>query len=210
MKLYLFSIAPNPTKVHLYLAEKKAGGCEIDLELATVDLLKGEQRSDAHLARNPFGRVPVLELDDGSHLLESLAIIEYLEELNPEPSLIGSTPIERAQVRALERIADFGVLYSSGIIVHTTNSPVGYPPSPETAARFRSMITQPLGYLDGQLADGRPFVAGDRPTIADCTLAAALQFARFGKVDIGPEYEHIHRWDAAYREREPAREVLVM
>lgn len=210
MKLYVFSIAPNPAKVCLYLAEKKAGGREIDMEFATVDLVKGEQHGEAHRARNPFERLPVLELDDGSHLLESLTIIEYLEELYPEPPMIGTTPLERAQVRALERIADFGVLWPAGIVVHTTNSPVGYPPSPEVAERFRNMLPRPLQYLDTHLADGRPFLAGDKPTIADCTLAAALQFARFGKVEIGKEYEHVHRWDAAYRERAPAREVLVM
>ena len=210
VKIYLFPIAPNPAKVHLYLAEKKAGGCEIDLEIATVDLLKGEQRSEEHRARNPFARLPVLELDDGSFLLESLAIIEYFEELHPDPPMIGVTAIERAQVRALERVADLGLLLPIGIIVHTTNSPVGYPASPEVADRFQTMLPQSLRYLDAQLADGRPFLAGDRPSIADCTLAGALQFARFGKVDIGEEYEHILRWDRDYRERDVAQEVLVM
>jgi glutathione S-transferase len=210
MKIYLFPIAPNPAKVALYLAEKKAAGCEIDLEVATVDLLKGEQRSDEHVARNPFARLPVLELDDGSILLESLAIIEYLEELRPEAPMIGVNPVERAQVRALERIADQGLLFPIGIIVHTTNSPVGYPASPEVADRFQKMLAQPLRYIDSQLADGRSFVAGDSPTIADCTLAAALQFARFGKIEAGEEYEHITRWDRDYRERDVAQEVLVM
>ena len=124
--------------------------------------------------------------------------------------MIGVAPAERAQVRALERIADQGLLFPIGIIVHTTNSPIGYPPSPEVADRFQKTLPQPLSYLDSQLADGRAFVAGDKPTIADCTLAAALQFARFGKVEVGEEYENITRWDAAYRERSPAQEVLVM
>ena len=100
MKLYYFPVAPNPTKVHLYLAEKQARGRGLDLEFVTVDLLQGEQRSEEHTGRNPFARLPVLELDDGSFLLESLAIIEYLEELNPEPPMIGVTPVGRAQVRA--------------------------------------------------------------------------------------------------------------
>lgn len=210
MKLYNFPVAPNPTKVSLYLAEKRAGGCAFEIEDVTVNLVEGEQRTEEHRARNPFARLPVLELDDGSILLESLAIIEYLEELHPDPPMIGVTAVERAQVRALERVADLGLLFPIGIIVHTTNSPVGYPPSPEVADRFQKMLPQPLRYLDEQLADGRPFLAGDVPSIADCTLAAALQFARFGKVDIGEEYTNIERWDAAYRERSVAREVLVM
>ena len=63
MKLYVFPIAPNPTKVRLYLAEKTAGGAMIDLPQVTVNLREGEQRGPAHLARNPFGKLPVLELE---------------------------------------------------------------------------------------------------------------------------------------------------
>ncbi len=133
MKLYFFPVAPNPTKVRLYLAEKSAGGAEIALTEVIVNLREGEQNRAEHLARNPFAKLPVLELDDGTHLIESLAIIEYLEELHPHPPMIGSTPLERARVRALERIADVGVLMVVGRIVHATNSPLGLPPSPEVA-----------------------------------------------------------------------------
>ena len=84
MKLYMFQVAPNPTRVRLYLAEKAAAGAKIDLQQIAVNLPKGEQRTPDHLARNPLGRLPVLELDDGSYLTESLAIIEYLEECYPE------------------------------------------------------------------------------------------------------------------------------
>jgi len=209
MKLYFFPIAPNPTKVRLYLAEKRAGGAEIDVSEALVDFRTGEQRKAAHLERNPFGTLPVLELSDGSYLVESLCIIEYLEELHPAPPLIGTDPIERARVRELERIADLGVLIPIGRMIHATNSPLGRPPNPEVAAYFRAALPQALEFLDRRLADGRPFLAGDAPTVADCTLAAALQFARFGKVEIDPAFERIARWDAAYREREPARSVLV-
>jgi len=209
VKLYCFPIAPNPTKVRLYLAEKRAGGAEIDVTEVTVDLRSGEQKQTAHLERNPFGTLPVLELPDGSHLLESLCIIEYLEELYPDPPLIGTEPSERARVRELERIADLGVLLPVGGLVHATNSPLGRPPNPEVAAYFRSALPRALGVLDQRLSDGRPFLAGGAPTIADCTLAAAFQFARFGKVEIDPAFERLARWDAAYRERAPAQSVLV-
>ena len=76
MKLYIFQIAPNPTKVRLYLAEKTAAGAAIDLPQVTVNLVKGEQKKPEILALNPFGRLPILELDDGSALTESLAITE--------------------------------------------------------------------------------------------------------------------------------------
>ena len=85
MKLYYFPIAPNPTKVRIYLAEKG-----IEMEQVLVNLIKGEQKSEEHRARNPLANLPVLELDDGTHLSESLAIIELLEELHPQPPMIGT------------------------------------------------------------------------------------------------------------------------
>lgn len=210
MKLYVFVVAPNPTRVRLYLAEKAAAGTTVPIEEVMVSLPAGEQKKPEHLARNPRGAVPVLELDDGSFLTESLAIIEYLEELFPEPPLIGSEPLERARVRELERIAEMGVLRSVAGIVHATNSPLGLPPQPEVAASLRRALPPALGALDHALSDGRPFLAGDRPTIADCTLQAGLQFGRFRELDVLEGYEHLARWDRAYRERVPAQQVLVV
>ncbi len=209
MKLYYFPIAPNPTKVALYLAEKNEGGENIEVEEVRVSLGAQEQKSTEHVARNPFAKLPVLELDDGTHLIESLAIIEYLEECHPDPPMIGREPLERARVRELERIAELGVLYPVAYIIHATNSPLGLPPVPEIAACFRDVLPMALRVLDQRMADGRPFVAGERPSIADCTLQAAMQFARFGKVEIEASYEHLARWDRAYRERAPAKSVLV-
>jgi glutathione S-transferase len=210
MKLYVFIVAPNPTRVRLYLAEKAAAGAKIDLSEVMVDLREGEQRLPEHLGRNPLGKLPVLEFDDGSFLTESLAIIEYLEESHPRAPMIGSSARDRARVRELERIAEVGVLAPVARIVHSTNSPLGFPAVPEMAAHFRGVLPEALAVLDGRLADGRPFVAGDHPTIADCTLQAAFQFARFGEVEIDPCFEHLARWDRAYRERDPARSVLVL
>lgn len=209
MKLYMFPVAPNPTRVRLYLAEKAAGGSEIPIEQVTVNLPRGEQRSPEHLARNPLGKLPVLELDDGSYLTESVAIIDYLEELHPEPPMIGSSALERARVRELDRIADLGVLIGAARILHATHSPLGLPPVPAVAEHYRPVLRAALEVLDERLADGRPFVAGGRPTIADCTLAAGLQFARFGKVEIDPAFEQVARWDAAFRQRPSARAVLL-
>ena len=165
MKIYVFPIAPNPTKVRLYLAEKAAGGAKIELTEVMVNLPAGEQRSPEHLSRNPFGKLPVLEFDDGTHLIESLAIIEYLEERHPDPPMIGSDALERARVRELERIAELGVLFPVARILHATNSPLGLPAVPEMASYFREALPDALGVLDARLADGRPFVAGERPTM---------------------------------------------
>ena len=140
MKLYFFPVAPNPTRVRLYLAEKAESGARIPLDEVAVNLRQGEHRRPEHLARNPFGRLPVLELDDGRHLLESLAIIEYLEDLHPSPPMIGREPLERARVRELERIAELGVLQPVARIVHATNSPLGLPPNPGVAEHFRGCL----------------------------------------------------------------------
>lgn len=206
----MFQVAPNPTRVRLYLAEKAAGGASIPVEQISVNLPKGEQRKPEHLARNPLGRLPILELDDGSCLTESLAIIEYLEELYPEPSVIGRTALERARVRELERIIELGILAPIGRIIHATNSPIGLPPNPPLAEHFRKVLPEAARLIDQRLSDGRAFVAGDRPSIADCTLAASLQFARFGKVELDPQWQHLLRWDAAYRARAVAQSVLVV
>jgi len=208
MQLYYFPIAPNPTRVRLYLAEKRAAGLQIDIREMLVDLRSGEHRKAEHMERNPFGKLPVLELDEGGYLTESLAIIEYLEELYPQPSLLGTTPLERARVRELERIAELGALIPAALCVHATNSPLGWPPNPGLARHYEAILPNALQVLDEYLADGRPFLAGTAPTIADCTLAAGLNFARFGRIDIMPDLENLARWDVAYRQREAVRHLL--
>ena len=210
MKLYMFPVAPNPTKVRLYLAEKKHAGCEIPIEEVLVDFLEGKQSSPEHVARNPFGRVPVLELDDGTYLTESLPMILYLEELHPEPALIGSNPLERARTLTVERIAETGVLSPMARVVHATDSPLGLPPMPEVAALFREALIKPCEVLNERLSDGRPFLMGDHVTVADCTLAAGLQMGRFKQIEPDPGLEHLARWSAAYRERDAAKEVLLV
>ena len=199
MRIYPFPVAPNPTRVRLYLAEKG-----LALEQASVNLPKGEQRSPEHLARNPLGRLPVLELDDGTFLTESLAIIEYLEELHPEPAMIGRTPLERARVRELERIADLGVLLPIARIVHATRSPLGLPPNPAVAEHARAALPAALRVLDERIGD-QPFLAGARPSIADCTLFAALGFGAVFGVELDPAFERLHAWRTRFAARPSAQ-----
>jgi glutathione S-transferase len=199
MKLYDFPFAPNPRKLRVYLGEK---GIEIPRVL--VNIVKGEQYTPEFLAKNPTGGLPVLELDDGTCLRESLAIIEYLEELHPDPPMIGTTPLERARVRALERTADGGVLMGVARVLHNTRSVLpGRVPNAEVAAAARRDLEKPARFLDATLADGRAFVAGDRPSIADCTLFAAFEFARMGELGIAWP-DHLMRWYEAFRARPSA------
>jgi glutathione S-transferase len=199
VKLYDFFFAPNPRKLRVYLAEKG-----IEIPKVSVNITQGEQRSPAMLARNPMAGLPVLELDDGTCLRESLAIIEYLEELHPAPPLIGTTPLERARVRALERTADLGLIGNVARVFHNTLSVLpGRVPNPEQAAIARKDLEKPAVYFDGLLADGRAFLAGERLTIADCTAYAAMEFARTGSLEIAWP-AHLAAWFERFRGRPSA------
>lgn len=210
MKLYVFPVAPNPTRLRLYVAEKREAGGRLDLEEVSVNLGEQEQKTADHLSRNQLGKLPVLEIEDGVYLTESLAIIEYLEELAPEPPMIGATPVERARTRELERIIEIGVLRPISEIVHATESPLGLPPNRAIEEYFRAQLPKALDLVEERLADQRPLLMGDHPSIADCCLAAALQFGRMGKFNVDTSYENILRWDAAFRERPSAQQVLLL
>jgi glutathione S-transferase len=90
-------LAPNPTKVMLYIAEREEMGVQMNIEQIVVNTVKGRHREPEHLARNPFGTVPALELEDGSHLVESLAIVHYLEDKFPDNTMYQGTP--KSEVR---------------------------------------------------------------------------------------------------------------
>lgn len=208
MKLYTVPLAPNPTKVMLYLAEREANGDQFNIEHVMVNTLKGKHREPEHLARNPFGTLPVLELPDGRFIRESLAIIEYFEDKFPQGAMLSESPETRAYQRDIERIADVRVLIPSGNYVHMVNSPIGYPPNPERAAELKAQIQKPLDVLEAELSDGRDFLTGETVNLADFTLAAAFQFLRFINEDLIATREALRAWNERYRARDSIKEVL--
>ena len=189
MKLYDFVGAPNPKKVRVYLAEK---GLSIPCE--QVNIVSGENRTPQFLKRNPLGGLPVLELDDGRHLTESLAIIEYLEELHPNPPMIGATPLERARVRELERIAELGVLSAVATIFQNTHPFMAgrFKQSADAADNARTRLGNTLSVValghrvstrngtDSGGGDQRPSTAAPRTSRArlDHFIAAAAERLR--------------------------------
>lgn len=201
MKLYDFAGAPNPKKVRVYLAEK---GIQVPIE--PVDIITGQNRTPEFLKKNPLGGLPVLELDDGTVLTESLAMIEYFEELHPDPPMIGSTPLERANVRRLERISELGVLANVAAIFQNTHPFMAgrLKQSPEAAENARGRLAANLEVLDAEIGQ-KHFVAGDRPTIADCTLLAALDFAAFAGIALDPALKNVTRWYEAFKQRPSAQ-----
>ena len=208
MKLYMVPAAPNPTRVLLYLAERAQKGEPLPIEPMVVNTLKGRHKEPEHLARNPFGTLPVLELEDGSHLIESVSIMYYLEERFPEGALLGTDPTERAHARELERIVELRLMMPMGRYVHARNSPLGLPPNPELADSLEQEMAQSLDYIEELLGDGRQMLLGDDANLADCTLQAGCQFLRFARLDILGDRPNLRGWDARYRRRPAGGQVL--
>ena len=208
MKLYMVPLAPNPTKVMLYIAEREELGTTMGIEQIVVNTVKGRHKEPAHLARNPFGTVPTLELDDGSYIVESLAIIEYLEDKFPENRIYSGSPEERAHARDVERVVDLRLGGPMGAYGHAVNSPLGRPADPEKAAQMEAAMQAPLDFLEDLLSDGRPCFMGEHVSVADCTMQASLQFVRYVEADVFGERPLLRAWDERYRQRPAAQAVL--
>ena len=208
MKLYMVPLAPNPTKVMLYIAEREELGVDMSIEQIVVNTVKGRHKEPEHLARNPFGTVPALELDDGTYLVESLAMIDFLEDKFPNNTMYQGTPEEKGKARDMERVIDLRLGGPMGAFGHATNSPLGRPPEPEKAAQHLESMQTPLNYLETLLGDGRPLLCGDHVNVADCTLQSFLQFTRFVEADVFGDRPLLRAWDARYRARPAAQAVL--
>lgn len=198
MKLYS-SIGPNPRVVKLFLAEKG-----LSLQTETVDIMAGVNRQPEYLAKNPTGGTPLLELDDGSLLSESVAICEYLEELNPAPPLIGVTPEERAETRMWIRRIDLGFVQPYVYVFRGTTGYALFKDRltcvPEGAEGMKKVAAEGLAVIDAQLGRG-PHVVGQRFTLADIMLASFYDFGGQVGLAIDPSFANIHAW----RERIAAR-----
>jgi glutathione S-transferase len=201
LKLYDATVAPNPRRVRMFAAEKA-----IPLELIPVDLAAGQNRRPEFLAKNPTGHVPVLELEDGSCLSESLVICEYLEEIRPDPVLIGETPLERAHNRMWERRMEFEIArHILGAFVHSSPFFEGrLTQVPAYADACRETAAVQLRWIDRELS-GRPFVEGGAFTIADITLFCALDFGhRVGEGYDAQALPALARWHAKINARPSA------
>jgi glutathione S-transferase len=199
MRLY-DSFGPNPKVVRVFIAEK-----DITIPLQTVDLRAGENRQEVHLKRNPHGQTPTLELDDGSYLSEITAICEYLEDKHPRLPLIGSSPEEKAQCRMWTRRVDLNICeplanaYRFGDGNRFFRSRILT--APEAAPGLKAIAQDRLKWLDGQMADGRPYLCGKRFTLGDILLYCFVTFfAKFGQ-PINPANDNIAAWIERVGER---------
>ena len=182
--------APNPRRVRIFLAEKG-----IALAETPVDLMARAHKSAGFLAKNSLGQVPVLELDDGTVIAETVSICRYFEEMQPEPALFGRTAVERALVDMWIRRVEFVVM-----------TPVrnfwrhAHPRTARLVAQFREFgesnrgaYGEALGWMDGALA-GRAFVAGEVFTMADIYLLTTVDFAGWIGLEMGEGLGNLRSW----------------
>jgi glutathione S-transferase len=208
MKFYDCATAPSPRRVRIFAAEKG-----ISLPTVQVDLRNGEQFTDAFRAINPDCTVPALALDDGTVIADAIAICGYLEEIHPEPPLIGSTPQERAAVTALNRQIERDGFFAAmdafrnaakGLKGRALPGPHDYEQIPELAARGRARVENFFRAMDARLG-GREFVAGSRYTIADISTLVLTDFAGWAKLAVPDEGANLRRWHAAVSARPSAK-----
>jgi glutathione S-transferase len=201
VKLYDNASAPNPRRVRIFLAEKG-----ISVPVVQVDIAQRENRSDAFRAKNPFGQVPVLELDDGTCISESVAICRYFEESQPEPPLFGVGAKERALVEMWQRRMELELTQQVFLCFQNTHDffkgRLPQVPAYGEVAKQRAEAT--LALLDGVLASRR-FVAGERFTIADITALVGIDFGRVVKIRPAPEHAQLLRWHAEVSGRPSAK-----
>jgi glutathione S-transferase len=190
MKLYDFPNAPNPRRVRVVAAEKG-----IELDYVTVDMTKREHKSPEFMQKNPSGKIPVLELEDGTCIGESIAICRYLEALYPTPNLFGETALEIAQIEMahrqieLELMSQIGTSWVNGPIV----AKMGLVEPIEAAKqRSDSLTNSYYRRMNGELGQ-RDYIAGERYTMADITAAIAIDFAS-AMVGLKPDSDLENLW----------------
>ena len=207
MRFYDCKTAPSPRRVRVFLAEKG-----IEIETVQVDLGAGEQFSEAFRKVNPDCVVPALELDDGNCISEVLAICQYIEEMHPEPALMGVTAEERARVsmwnakveqQGMWAMADAFRNSAKGLAGRAVTGLEAYPQIPELAERGRARVLQFFGRLDAHLGNNE-FLAGESFSMADITALVFVDFARWIKIHVPDNASNLARWHVVVSKRPSA------
>ena len=182
--------APNPRRVRIFAAEKG-----IDLPSKEVSIPQREQKAPDYLAKNPRGQTPILELDDGTVIAESVAIMRYLEALHPEPALFGSTPLKTAQVEMWSRRVEMILMIPvSQVWVHTHAFTASLPGrNQEWGEANRPRVEAAFRFFDESLAD-QDFLAGPDYSVADILLQTTADFAEFVGCGMPADCEHLRAW----------------
>lgn len=201
MKLYQTQMAPNARRVRIFLAEKK-----INVECIEIDLKAGGNLTDEFRSKNPFAKVPVLELADGNIISESVAICRYFEEIQPEPALMGSSALKKAQIEMWQRRAELGFLFPVAMAFQHCSGFFEDRMKPRKDWG-KDNIKTALGYLkliDRHLSDNT-YLAGENFSIADITMLTTLDFAKVVDIRLSDKHPNIQRWYDLICARESTR-----
>lgn len=205
MKVWGDRYLGNPVRVSIFAAEK-----DIDIEFIPVDLFAGEHRTSEFLARNPTAQVPVLELDDGTCISETVAICRYLERLYPEPALMGRTPLEEATIEMWQRRIEFGFADAARqVFRHTAEfvRPLEPVQLPEWAELNRPRLLSGLELMEAQLARER-YLAGPDFTVADITAIMPFSILALIAMDIPANCPAVRRWHEEVMARPSVTAIL--
>jgi len=203
MKIYETKTAPNPRRVRMFMEEK---GILDKAEFVQIDLLKGENLTPEYAARNPMKKVPVMELDDGTCIAETMAICRYFEESYPERPLLGTSPLQKAHIEQWIRWIEFYFFVPTGMCFqHST----GYfkdrmNPIKEWGEECRATIEKFFHFLDKELAD-RDYICGDEFTAADINAFTTIDFNKVNSIRIKPEQANLQAWYERIKARPSAR-----
>ena len=202
MKLLETRMAPNPRRVRIFLAEK---GIQVPTE--ELDLMKGELQSESFTKLNALQRVPVLQLDDGTAICESMAICRYFEELHPEPALFGSGALGKAMVEMWQRRMELGLMSAVTSAFRHLHPAMAEREVPQVAAwgeANKPRALEMLRILDEQLAGNR-FVAGDAYSVADITALVTVDFMKPARVQRPEGLANLERWHKEVASRPSAK-----
>ena len=190
MKLFGYWRSSATYRVRIALALKT-----LDYAYEPVNLLKGEQKSGAYLARNPLGLVPALEIDNGAVITQSLAIMEYLEEVPPSPTLLPADPVLRAKARAIAASIACEAQPFMNLGVQTYLKTEGNFDDVALKNWLEARTGAAMAAVEKMLAEtAGDFCAGDAPTIADCCLVPQM----FGAMRFGVDVSGLRRMNEIY------------
>ena len=195
--------APNPRKVHIFLAEK---GLTVDR--VHTKMQERQHKAPEFLKKNSLGQVPVLETDDGKFISESLAICRYLEALHPSPPLFGRDPFDAAMIEMWIRRAEFRLWNPMGqvwinadprTVIVNSNQFKDY------GEHSKKVLAGAMKWIDRELSDGREFLTGSHYTMADIVLLCGIDFAKFIHQDMPEGANNLRGWYARATARPSAR-----
>lgn len=202
MKIYEAATAPNARRVRIFLHEKNITG----IEFVQMDILRGDNLTEAFKQKNPLAKIPILELDDGTVISESVAICRYFEEINAEHPLMGSSPLEKAIIEQWQRRMELSLLMPTGMCFQHTS---GYFKDrmnvvPDWGKECGENVKKFLAFLDQHLASSE-YIAGDSFSIADITALISIDFNRVNNIRIADEQKNLKRWYANVSSRPSAK-----